>query len=192
MAAILGLAAIALFSRAEGDATYVLSQRGGELLDFAVPAGLTAFVLGLIAFVLGVVGAVRARLSRAPIILAIAMALFVAAMLTWATAGGATSLVGLFNGTLRRASPLIFGALAGVLCERSGVVNIAIEGMLLAGAFAGAIVGSGVEPVRGLLAGMAIGALFALLLAGLSIRYKVDQVVGGTAINIFSSVSPAT
>ena len=70
VAAVLGVAAIALFSRAEGDATYVLSPRGGELLDFAVPAGPTAFVLGLIAIALGVVGAVRARPSRAPIILA--------------------------------------------------------------------------------------------------------------------------
>jgi simple sugar transport system permease protein len=187
IAAAVGLVAVVIFSRVDGDATYVLSPRGEELLDFTVPAGPTALVLGLIAFVAGVAGAVWIRPSRAPLVLALAMVLFVFAMLTWATADGATSLVGLFNGTLRRASPLIFGALAGVLCERAGVVNIGIEGMLLGGAFAGAFVGSAASSnLAGLLGGIAVGALFAALLAVLSIRYKVDQVVGGTAVNIFS------
>jgi simple sugar transport system permease protein len=185
--ALIGLFAVGVFSRVDGDATYILSRRGDDLLDFAVPAGTTALLLGLFAFGLGVYGAVRAAPSRATLLLALAMVLFVAAMLTWATADGSTSLVGLFNGTLRRASPLVFGALAGVLCERVGIVNIGIEGMLLGGAFAGAFIGSAASnSIVGVLGGVAIGALFASLLAVLSIRYKVDQVVGGTAINIFS------
>jgi simple sugar transport system permease protein len=185
--ALIGLFAVGVFSRVDGDATYILSPRGDELLDFVVPAGPTAFVLGVVAFGLGVYGAVRAQPSRATLLLALAMVLFVAAMLTWATADGSTSLVGLLNGTLRRASPLVFGALAGVLCERVGIVNIGIEGMLLGGAFAGAFIGSAASnSIVGVLGGVAVGALFASLLAVLSIRYKVDQVVGGTAVNIFS------
>lgn len=187
VAVVLGLLAAVLFGRATGDATYVLSRRGEEPLDFAVPAGSTALLLGLLGAALGAVGVVRVRPRRAPLILALVLVLFVAAMLTWATADGATSLVGLFNGTLRRASPLIFGALAGVLCERSGVVNIGIEGMLLGGAFAGAIIGSASSnSYVGLLGGIGVGVLFASILAVLSIRYRVDQVVGGTAVNILS------
>jgi general nucleoside transport system permease protein len=118
IAAVIGLLTAYLFSRVDGDATYILSPRGEEVLDFTVPAGPTALVLGLLGFVVGVVGMFRVRPARAPLVLAFVMVLFVIAMLTWATAGQATSLVGLFSGTLRRASPLIFGALAGVLCER--------------------------------------------------------------------------
>jgi simple sugar transport system permease protein len=185
--AAVGLVSMVIFSRVDGDATYVLSARGDDLLDFAVPAGPTAFVLGVVALALGILGIVRPKPRMASLLLAVAMVLFVAAMLTWATADGTTSLVGLFNGTLRRASPLVFGALAGVLCERVGIVNIGIEGMLLGGAFAGAFIGSAASSsIVGVLGGVLIGALFASLLAVLSIRYKVDQVVGGTAINIFA------
>jgi simple sugar transport system permease protein len=187
VAAAIGLAAVALFSRAVGTATFVLSPRGEDVLDVAVPAGSTALVLGGAACALAATGAVRLSPARAPAVLATAMALFVAAMLTWATAEGTTNLVGLFNGTMQRATPLVLGALAGVLCERAGVVNIAIEGMLLAGAFAGALIGSAADNfVVGLAGGMAVGLLFAAMLGVLSIRFKVDQVVGGAVLNILS------
>lgn len=183
----IGVAAVALFSRAVGDATFVFSPRGEEPLDIAVPAGPTALVLGLAAILVGLAGMFRLPPARAPFVLATAMVLFVAAMLTWATAGAATNVVGLLNGTIQRATPLALGALAGVLCERAGVVNIAIEGMLLSGAFAGAMVGSAADNfVVGLLGGIAIGVAFAALLGMLSIRYHVDQVVGGTVLNILA------
>jgi ABC-type uncharacterized transport system permease subunit len=177
-----------LFGRAVGDATFVLNRRGEDSLpDLVVPAGPTAIVLGLIAIVLGILAATRFPPRRAPVVLAIGMVLFVLAMLVWATAGGSTTLVGLLAGTLRRASPLALGALAGVLCERAGVINIAIEGMLLFGAFAGSIVASASDNKwAGVLGGIAIGALLGLALGVLSIRYTVDQVVGGTVINIFA------
>lgn len=187
VAGLIGVAAIALFSRAVGDATYILSPRGEKVIDVAVPAGSTALILGLLAVAAGALGALRVRPARANLVLAVALVLFIAAMLTWATADGSTSLVGLFGGTLRRASPLALGALAGVLCERAGVVNIAIEGMLLSGAFAGAIVASAASNrYAGVLGGIAVGVLMAWLLGVFSIRYKVDQIVGGTAVNIFA------
>lgn len=89
--------------------------------------------------------------------------------------------------TLRFATPITLGALAGLFCERSGVVNIAIEGMMLSAAF-GAFVAAAVTQnlLIGLLAGIATGALMALLHAWLSVTFKVDQIVSGTVINILA------
>jgi simple sugar transport system permease protein len=86
-----------------------------------------------------------------------------------------------------RSTPLVLGALSGVVCERSGVVNIAIEGMMLAGAFAGFLVGiyTGSLPLA-LLGALAVGVLLAGLHAVLSIRFRVDQIISGTVINILS------
>jgi simple sugar transport system permease protein len=84
--------------------------------------------------------------------------------------------------------PIVFGALSGVLCERAGVVNIAIEGMLLGGAFVSAVVASATgNPWLGILAAIATGGVLAALLAVLAIRYRVDQIIAGFFINILVS-----
>jgi simple sugar transport system permease protein len=186
--ALLGVVAVVLFSRADGDATFVLNPRGEDTLpDLVVPGAASVWVVGALGVVLGIAGATVLPARRSTMVLAGGLVLFVVAMLVWATADSATSLIGLLSGALRRASPLALGALAGVLCERSGVVNIAIEGMLLGGAFTGAIVASATES---LLAGVVAGALIGLVLGGvlavLSIRYTVNQIVGATVINIFA------
>lgn len=96
-------------------------------------------------------------------------------------------LVNMVRGTFLLAVPLIFGALAGVLCERSGVVNVAIEGQLLMGAFAGALVGTMTGSAwAGLFAAALGGAFVSLLLAVFAIRYLVDQVVMGIVLNLFA------
>jgi ABC-type uncharacterized transport system permease subunit len=96
-------------------------------------------------------------------------------------------LVNIVRGTFILAVPLIFGALAGVLCERSGVVNVAIEGQLLMGAFAGALVGTlAASAWVGLIAAALGGAFVSLLLAVFTIRYLVDQVVMGIVLNLFA------
>jgi simple sugar transport system permease protein len=87
---------------------------------------------------------------------------------------------------VQRAVPIVFGALSGVLCERAGVVNIAIEGMLLSGAFVSAVVASATgSPWIGLAAAVVSGAILAAVLAVLAIRYQVDQIIAGFFINIF-------
>jgi simple sugar transport system permease protein len=86
-----------------------------------------------------------------------------------------------------KSTPLVLGALSGTVCERSGIVNIAIEGMMLAAAFAGfAVAAESGSLALGLLAAMAAGALLALLHAVLTFRYAVDQIISGTAINILA------
>ncbi len=99
--------------------------------------------------------------------------------------------------TLAVATPLTLGALSGVYCERSGVVNIGIEGMMLAAAFfgwLGAIYLNSilkVGPLPSLIAGVVVavltGGAMGLLLAVLSVTYKVNQIIGGTVINILAT-----
>ena len=98
--------------------------------------------------------------------------------------------------TIAVATPLTLGALAGVFCERSGVVNIGIEGMMLSAAFFGwftamylsNVYGWSLTPsiVTGTIVAILTGALMGLLLAWLSITFKVDQIIGGTVINILA------
>ena len=96
-------------------------------------------------------------------------------------------LVDIARGTFNAALPLIFGALAGVLCERSGVINVAIEGQLLMGAFAGALVGTiAASAWAGLVAAAVGGLLISAILAFFAIRYLVDQVVLGIVLNLLA------
>jgi simple sugar transport system permease protein len=93
----------------------------------------------------------------------------------------------LFGAALRYATPLVFASLGGLFSERSGVVNIGLEGMMLTGAFF-AIWGADVAGhwTLGLLIGIAAGGLFGLLHAFFSITLRADQIVGGTAINLIA------
>jgi simple sugar transport system permease protein len=110
------------------------------------------------------------------------------------------AIVAVINASIRSAVPITLGALSGIVSERSGIVNIGIEGMMLSGAFAAFMANVFLsnpdvpafwqqQPLRlGLciLAAVIVGMLLALLHALLSIRYKVDQIISGTVINIFS------
>ena len=89
--------------------------------------------------------------------------------------------------TITKATPLTLGALAGIACERTGVVNIGIEGMMLTAAFTGFMTGVYTHNLLiALVAAVASGGLMALLHAVLSITFRVDQIISGTVVNILA------
>jgi len=95
--------------------------------------------------------------------------------------------LGMLSQTIRISTPYIFAALGGVFSERGGVVNIALEGIMLQGAFCAVVgtyyTGSG---WAGVVAAVIGGALIALIHAVLSIKYKVDQIISGVALNLLA------
>ena len=117
--------------------------------------------------------------------IALSFFLAIAAFLVWATAGKSFSLTGMLQATVVRAVPIALAAMAGILCERVAVINIGIEGMLLAGAFAGALFGSIFGNFFGLILAVLIGGFFGFILATLVVTFRVDQIIAGVAINIF-------
>ncbi|WP_431280387.1 ABC transporter permease [Leifsonia poae] len=111
---------------------------------------------------------------------------FMFGFLAWAGSGELpVPITGLLLGTVSLSVPLVFGALGGVISERGGVVNVAIEGQLLAGAFVSAMTATltGSWAV-GLIAAMVAGVLVSFVLAAFSIKYLVDQVIVGVVLNV--------
>lgn len=158
-----------------------------KLPDLVVPSAATAWLCAAFCAFSGAVQLVRGFGTKWAAILGLVALAFTFSFLTWATADKSVSLVGILAATVQRATPITFAALSGLLCERAGVVNIAIEGMLLAGAFTGAVVGSiAANPWIGILGAALVGAALAWVLAVLAIRYFVDQIIAGTVINIFA------
>jgi len=115
-------------------------------------------------------------------------------------------LVTLVGSAIRATTPLLFAALGGMFSERAGVVNIALEGIIIFGAMAAAITTQLVEapflqnnpvasvaiaPWLGIIAAMIVGGLAGLLHAFISIRYKADQIISGTAINLMAIGVPS-
>ena len=188
----LALAAFVLFVFAvgtEGNSTFGLARAGDRFANFpdlVLPsAGLGYTTAAVLAF-FGGIQLTRGFGKRSTLVLGIGLLLFIFAFLGWAAAGKEFSLVGMLQLSVTKSVPITFGALSGVMCERVAVINIGIEGMLLGGAFMGALIGSSLGPWVGILAGMATGGLLALGLAVLAIRYRVDQIIAGVVINIFA------
>jgi general nucleoside transport system permease protein len=187
---LLGLAifvATAFGIDTEGNAVFRLSlpRDAIPIPNLIVPAAPYIYVVSALLAFLGFRQFLRGGARWSSISLGIGLALAVTAFLVWAAAGKAFSLTGMLESTMVRAVPIALGGLAGVLSERVGVVNIGIEGMLLAGAFTGAVVGSLTGGVGGTIAAVAVGGLFGLLLAALVVTHRVDQIIAGVAINVF-------
>ncbi|SEQ44382.1 nucleoside ABC transporter membrane protein [Thalassovita taeanensis] len=187
---LIALAVLVLFvfaPDAPGAATFRLSRPTDPWVvpNLVIPAGPFTYAIAALLAFLGVRQFLRGGVRWTSISLGFGLALLVAAFLVWATTGKAFSLTGMLQATVVRAVPIALGGLAGVLSERVAVVNIAIEGMLLAGAFAGALAGSVLGGVGGLFAAVAIGGLFGFILAALVVTYRMDQIIAGVVINLF-------
>jgi simple sugar transport system permease protein len=178
------------------DAAFQVSQFGDRwhVPDLRFPGGGAAIVMGAVVILLGVWQLARG-FTKAQMrwVLVSTIVLAVLAFLCWAATGNPDlpqnpiSLTGLVQQSLLSAVPLILGALTGIVCERSGVINIAIEGQMLVGAFFAAMFASSASSLGvGLVAATLGGALLAVLLAVFSIRYMVNQVVLGVVLNTFA------
>lgn len=189
-----GLAMFVLFSRdlEPGElATLGLNTtRSVQLIklpDIVVPVLPATWLLGAVVVLLGGWQALRGFRKTGWLLGAVVLA-FLMAFLVWAARGVSFSLIGILSASLQLATPILLGALSGVLCERAGVINIAIEGMMLGAAFTSVLVANWTGNIMfGLLAALAVGALLAAWHAVLSIQFKVGQIISGTVINIFAT-----
>jgi general nucleoside transport system permease protein len=186
---LLGIVAAAVFGALAPSATarFTLSQDASGAA-ISINGQFGAILFGIVTMAAGValLAGVPSRWQTA--LLGVGIVAFVLSFLCWQVAGKFLPLVDTASGTLQLALPLILGALAGVIGERSGVVNVAIEGQFLMGAFGAALVGTMAASVwAGLIGAAAGGVIIAGMLALLAIRFLVDQVVAGIVLNLFAA-----
>jgi simple sugar transport system permease protein len=190
--ALLGILFIA--APAHGDTVYQLANSGArvQLGTVDVPAQPAIWISWTLAALLALVSLWNSwAYRRTPLWLTIVYAvLAMFAFMTWSGADSDANVpvIGLLGGSLSLAVPLIFGALGGVIGERAGVVNVAIEGQFLLGAFTATVLGSVTKnPFVGLVGAMIGGVLVAFVLAAFAIKYVVEQVIVGVVLNVLVS-----
>jgi ABC-type uncharacterized transport system permease subunit len=186
---VIGIAATVVFGALAPSKTarFTISQdASGAALSINGQFGAILFGIVTIAAGAALLAGVAKRWQTT--LLGIGIVAFVLSFLCWQVAGKFLPLVDTASGTLQVALPLILGALAGVIGERSGVVNVAIEGQFLFGAFFAAMIGTMATSVwAGLISAAIGGVLIAGMLAVLAIRFLVDQVVVGIVLNLFAT-----
>lgn len=186
---LLAAVTLGVFSRTAGSATFTLNGRNPaiELPPLVLPVGATVIAIGLALAALGIMQATRGSGGRAIGVLATGSLLFVLAFLTWAAADGSLNLIELLRVAVRQAVPLTLGALCGAMCERAGVINIAIEGQLLIGALAGVVFSAIGGPFLGLAAAIVASVLLGSVLGWLSVKFHADQIIVGVVLIVFAS-----
>lgn len=183
------LGVLFLVSPRTGTSTFRLSDDASPipLGDIGVPTGPTSWIVWAVLVVLTLwalwdAWSFRRTAIWLPIVYSV-LAMF--AFLTWAAADGLVPVAGLLAGAISLSVPLVFGALGGVIGERVGVVNVAIEGQFLLGAFSAAMLSSLTHnPFIGLLGAMIGGVLVSFVLGAFAIKYLVDQVIVGVVLNV--------
>lgn len=169
--------------------TYVMTPGGSSVTfdDWVFKTIPVLTGLAVVSVLLGIYQFFRGFGKYTNGVLGIVAGMFIFAFLSWANAGTSINLAGLLRSTLVRSIPITLAAFSGVLTERSGVINIGIEGMLLAGAMVGALVGSLTNLWIGLLAAILIGGLMSWVHGVLSIKYKTDQIISSNTLLIFAT-----
>lgn len=170
--------------------TFGLNLAGSKAItvpDLVIPALPAIYVMALVAVFAGAYQLARGVRSTGWLIGILAIT-FVVSFLMWATQDKSFNLTGMLSSSLVRATPIALAALCGVISERSAVINIGIEGIMLMAAQAAVLSATLTKNLYvGLFVAIFIGGLVAALHAFLVIRFKVDQVVSGVAINIFGT-----
>jgi len=158
-----------------------------EVPDLVIPALPAIYLMALAAVFAGAYQLARGVRSTGTLVGILAVT-FVVSFLLWAAQDKSFNLTGMLSSSLVRATPIALAALCGVISERSAVINIGIEGIMLMAAQAAVLSATLTKNLYvGLFAAIFIGGLVAALHAYLVIRFKVDQVVSGVAINIFGT-----
>ena len=191
---------VAVFMLVVGIIVLLLARYGDQPADraiftdeivgtlFSLPSQATLYTIGAVCLFLAGLRMYRGLKSVHMMLVWGAIFLAAIAFLVWMTSGTKLNLTGMVRDTLTYATPLTLGAMAGIFCERSGVFNIAIEGMMLMAAFTAVGFASYFHSLWvGVLAASLTGGLMAALHAVLSIKYKVDQIISGTVINILAA-----
>jgi simple sugar transport system permease protein len=158
-----------------------------KIPDLLLPTQPTNYVLALILIAFGAFQLARGVKSTGTLVAVLAFS-FVMAFLVWAARDKSFSLVGMLSSSVVRATPIALAALCGVISERAGVTNIGIEGIMLFAAQVSVIVGTTTHNLWiAMLAAILTGAVVASLHAFLVIKFKVDQIISGTAVNILGA-----
>lgn len=190
LAAVISLLVFALRTPAGTHTTFQVSTGSGlfTIPNWAAPAPLTVWVLtAVLVAATGYAFWLTARRRPVPTWSHSVVGLaFVLGFLVWVGAGRSSVIpvTSLLAGALALSVPLIFGAMSGVICERTGVINIAIEGQLLFGAFAAAVLASlFASPYLGLVGAPIAGAMVGGVLAWFAVMYRVNQLIVGVVLN---------
>jgi len=170
--------------------TFVLtSQRAGVTIsapDLVVPTFTSLILLGVISAGIGFWQVFRG-FEKSDWIVIVVAGLAILAFLVWATTSKSLNLTGMLVSSIIRATPIALASLSGIYSERSGVVNIGIEGMMLLGAFSSVVFASITQNMLvGVIAGILAGVLLGALHAVMSIKYNVNQIISGTGIIILA------
>jgi ABC-type uncharacterized transport system permease subunit len=173
--------------------SFWVDRQGGESVALETTVGILWIVAGIASWIVAAAQLLRgADLRWRPWLLLLVWP-WVLAVLAAVLESKPANLTGMIGGSLEFAVPLTLGAMAGILSERSGMLNIALEGKMLVGACVAAITASVgllvtgnpfIGSVIGISAAMLVSGLIGILLAWLGIRHKMDQIIAGTVINI--------
>jgi simple sugar transport system permease protein len=190
LASVLMLLTFGLGVSAGAETTFRLTSpfsTAWYLAPLHFPVRETSVVMAVVCAALGLLLIVRRRTRGTFVIFSLGVVLFLWSFLAWAARNNLLDLAGMIGATLISAIPIIFGSMSGVMCERSGVINVAIEGQFLMGAFIAEIIASASGDLwLGLACGALAGGLLGGLLAFLSLRYSADQIIVGIVINAFA------
>lgn len=192
----LGIVAFYFASQTLGTTAFFsfwIDRQGGDSVALETTVGVLWIVAGIASWIVAVLQLLRgADLWWRPWLLLLVWP-WVVAVLAAVLDGKPANLTGMIAGSVEFAVPLTLGALAGILSERSGMLNIALEGKMLVGACVAAVAASVgllvtgnpfIASVIGIASAMLVSGLVGLLLAWMSIRYRMDQIIAGTVINI--------